>query len=218
MNRRRPVYFTVLFVLLGTANAPRSLAQKGEVGAGAGGSFYNSRTVSSSGQEASTGFKHGFAAGGWIGQNMYRYLSGEIHYLFEKNDLKLSSGGSDVTFGAQSHAIHYDILIHGAPIGAKVRPFVVVGGGVKGYRGTGTETVIQPLSQFALLTKTTDWKGLLTFGGGIKFVVGPNLFFRIELRDYLTQFPEKVITPAKGASIGGWIHNLVPAAGISFGF
>jgi hypothetical protein len=134
------------------------------------------------------------------------------------SDLKLSSSGTDVSFSGVSHAIHYDFLYHPAGKRSKVQPFVAAGGGVKIFRGTGKEQAYQPLSNFAYLTKTQDLRPLITAGGGIKYRISEHLVFRAEIRDYITPFPNKVITPAPGSKISGWLQDFVPLFGLSFTF
>jgi hypothetical protein len=34
----------------------------------------------------------------------------------------------------------------------------------------------------------------------------------------MTPFPKEVITPNLNSSVSGWLHNLVPMAGISYTF
>jgi hypothetical protein len=53
---------------------------------------------------------------------------------------------------------------------------------------------------------------------GIKFELSPHLQFRVELHDYLTPFPKKVIAPAQGATVGGWLQDIVPMAGLAYTF
>lgn len=203
--------------LLTIAVSP-AVAQKGEVGAGGGGSIYLNNKVTGLSGTADAGHQQGFAAAGWIGHNSSNYVGGEIGYMFQKNDLKVSSGGTKVTFRGQSHAVHYDILIYGSPRGSAVRPYALVGGGVKGYYGTGRETAFQPLSNFAILTKTHEWRPLLVGGGGVKVAMGSSASLRVEFRDYITPFPKEVIAPGPGAKISGWVHNFVPLVGFSFTF
>ncbi len=207
-------------VLLGLASlcAPALIAQKFEVGGGGGGPLYLSRPVRTPTVSANTGFDNGFAFGGWVGHDTTDRIGGEIHYLHGRNDLKLSSGGTKINFSGLSHALHYDVLVYGAPRGAKIRPFVAVGGGIKGYYGTGKESAFQPLSNLALLTRTRQWQGLATFGGGVKVAVGRHSSLRFEVLDYLTPFPKDVIAPAPGAKLGGWLHNFVPVVGLSATF
>lgn len=194
------------------------VAQKWEVGGVGGGSFYTSSDVTRSTGKADAKFAPGFAAGVLIGQDMGRYWGGDIRYTYQRNNAELSGAGGKASFGAESHAIHYDALLHFASAGARTRPFLSVGAGVKFYRGTGTETITQALSEYALLTKTTDLRPVVTFGAGIKVRVGARSNLRIEVKDYFSPVPEKLIQPNRGAEVSGWIHNFVPMIAISYVF
>jgi hypothetical protein len=196
--------------------APMVFAQKWEIGGGGGASFYTGKDIAGR-NNAAGNFKPrgGFALTGVIGNNMYDYVGGEFRYTWQKNDLSLESGGTNVKFGARSSAFHYDVLIHTASVRQKVRPFVAVGAGVKLYEGTGREVVAQPLSNLAFLTKTRELKPLITFGGGVKVQVSEKMLFRAEVKDYFSQVPTKVAAPAPGASLGGWFHNFVFLVGVS---
>lgn len=195
-----------------------ALAQKYEFNIAGGGSFYQSKTVTNPKGAANAGFSSGYAVSAAIGQNMYKHVGGEFRYTYLQNDLKLTGGGLSAAFGAQAHALHYDLLVHSTATGSKVRPYLAAGGGIKIYRGTGTEVVNQPLGNIALLTKTQDLQGLISVGGGVKFALSEKLMFRIDVHDYITPFPKKVITPNVNSSVSGWLNNIVPTAGIVFTF
>jgi hypothetical protein len=207
--------------LLFSAFAPLAYSQvemPWEVGVQGGYSWHSSKSITSGGSSAKAGINEGIAVSGHLGQNMYRLVSGEIRYTFQYHDLELAAGGTKVGFAAQSHAVHYDFLIHTAPLSAKIRPFVALGGGIRYFRGTGNEAPYQPLSQYAILTKTNEWLGMGSVGGGAKWRIGERVIFRAEVRYYITQFPDQVITPSSGAGLKGWLHNFVPMAGISYRF
>src|SRR5438874_2605288 len=125
---------------------PAVFGQKWEIGGGVGGSFYTSQDYKNALASAKAGLSDGLLASFWLGNNSGRLLGGEFRYDYEKTDLKLSSGATNVSFGADTHAFHYDFLLHFAPSDSRVRPFVAAGGGVKFYRGTGKEAAFQPLS------------------------------------------------------------------------
>ena len=128
------------FLIPGAANGQTfQSGGKYEFGVGGAFSYYTSQEIRSSRGNANVGLKPGFGASAWMGHNMYRKISGELHYDFGKNDLKMDSSAGNVSFGAHSHALHYDLLFHTADTGAKVRPYFLVGGGAKLYRGTGRE-------------------------------------------------------------------------------
>lgn len=192
-----------------------ALAQRWEFGAGAAGTFYTSKDVTAGSLKANAGFKSGWGASAWLGNDMHPFIGGEIRYMYQKNDLKLESGNTNYAFGGRSQTIHYDFLIHAAPRGSKIRPFIAAGAGFRGYEGTGREVAVQPLNNFAFLTKTTEWVPVVSLGAGIKFMPSKRLAFRGEFRDYLSPVPNNVITAAPGAKLDGWFHNFVALFGVS---
>lgn len=206
---------TGLILAIGLVASIPGLAQRWEFGAGAAGTFYASKEVTAGSAKATAGFANGWGASAWLGNDMHKYFGGEMRYMFQQNDLRLESGGRTYSFGGRSQTIHYDFLIHGAPRGSKIRPFVAIGGGIRGYEGTGREVAVQPLNNFAFLTKTTQWVPVISVGGGIKFMATKRIAFRGEFRDYISPIPDKVITAAPGAKLNGWFHNFVALAGVS---
>ena len=210
--------FLLTSVLVLFAGVTGAYAQRGEVGVAVGGSLYRNQTLTNNGQTVDAGLSNGVAASAFIGQNMYRFVGGEIRYTYERNDYKLSGNGANVGFSGDAHAIHYDLLIHFTPRTSRVRPFVLGGAGVKYYRGTGAEAVSQPLSRFALLTRENDMKPVVTFGAGLKIAVTNHINLRAEFRDYLTPFPQKIVTPNVNTSGTSLLHNYVPNVGLSYSF
>ncbi len=210
MTLARIVLPVVLF-----AAASAALAQSWEVGAAGGYGFYTKKSVTAGSATGEVGFENGFAASGWLGNDMHRYIGGEFRYTYRKGDLFVSSGGTKATFAGEAHAIHYDFLIHAAPRGARVRPFAAIGAGIKVYRGTGKTEVFQPLSNLALLSPVTETKGMASVGGGVKFHLTDSIVFRVEVRDYITPIPKQVIAPSVGAKFSGIIHDIVPTFGIA---
>ena len=203
------MFFTLL------ATAPAALAQRWELGLAGGGSFFTKQTFKNPAGNADAGFSNGIAVSGWLGNNTSNLIGGELRYDYERSDLKLSSGGTNVSFGGQTNAVHYDFLLHFAPSEAHVRPFIAGGAGVKVYSGTGTEQAFQPLSNIALLTRTSQVEPMVSVGGGVKFSLAKSTLLRVEVHDYLTPFPKNVIAPAQGSKIGGWLSDFVVSAGFS---
>jgi opacity protein-like surface antigen len=210
--------FLITSCLVLFAGVTGAYAQRGEVGVAVGGSLYRNQTLTNNGQTAQTGLSNGLSGSAWIGQNMYRYVGGEIRYTYERNDFKLSNGGSSVGFTGDAHVVHYDLLVHFTPRNSRVRPFVLGGGGVKLYRGTGAEAVSQPLSRFALLTHENEMKAVISAGAGVKVAVTKHVTLRAEFRDYITPFPQKIVTPNVNTSGTSLLHNFVPSVGLSYGF
>jgi hypothetical protein len=194
---------------------PGVYAQRWEFGGGGGGSFYNSQTISGPRGSADAGFNGGFAGTAYLGQAGNRF-GGEVRYTYLKNDMKLTGSGTNFTFSGQSQAIHYDFLVYMTKSGAKARPYFSVGGGVKGYQGTGPDMAVQPVGSIAVLTRTTQWKPMVTFGGGVRFQVGEHVVLRTDLKVYTTQVPEDVITPVNGSKVSGWYFNFVPLVSLAY--
>jgi hypothetical protein len=200
------------------AIAAGAAAQTWEAGVlGGYGVYVNNPKFTSPFGSAKAGLGRGPVAGAFLIQNLYRYVSGEIRYAYQRGSLTLSSGSRRAKFSGDSHAIHYDWLIHTVPREAKVRPFFVAGAGFKLYRGTGVEKVVQPLEEVALLTRTSEWKPLVSAGAGVMWTVAPWARVRLEFRDYMTPFPQRVIEPVAGGS-PGWVHDLTPTVSFSVRF
>jgi hypothetical protein len=210
-------FLSITSVIL-LALAPAALAQKWEVGVAGGGSFYTSQTFKNAVTNADAGLSNGLVASAWLGNNSGGTLSGELRYDYEHTNLKLSSGGTNVNFGAMTNAIHYDFVLHFAPSESHIRPFLAAGAGVKLFSGTGKEQESQPLSNVALLTKTSEMKPLVSVGGGVKVSLTPGVQLRLEAHDFLSPFPKSVIAPAQGSTVGGWLQDFVVMAGLSFTF
>lgn len=222
MNVIRILVFTVsLFTSLALAQRPSAYGPgQYEFGVAAGYSFYNSQTITNSrtNSSVSAGLAGGSDGAFWVGHNMYNRVSGELRYDFGWNSLKLSSGGTKVNFGAQSHAVHYDFLLYTKGGRAKVRPYLVGGAGIKVFDGRGTERSFQPLGDVAVLTRTRDLRPLASFGGGVRIQSNQRTTLRIEVRDHLTPFPDQVITPITEGSAPSWLHNFVVLFGASWAF
>lgn len=164
---------------------------------------------------ANTGFAPGYAWGAWTGHNPHSVVGGEVRYVFRRGDLRVESGAQKATMRGHAHIVHYDVVFHTARRGAPVRPFFAVGGGAKAFRGTGLERAVQPLSQFVLLTRTHQTLPVLSLGAGVKIRVAPRVSFRLEARDYVSPAPDRLLTPAPGAEIRGWLHDVVPMVGLT---
>jgi len=195
---------------------PAALAQRWEFGGGVGGGFYTPKDITSPEGTASAKIQTNIAGSAWAANSKGRW-GGELRYDYQRGDLALSQNSTQAVFGGDSHAMHYDFLLQSTSTEARVRPFVSFGGGIKIYRGTGEETVTQPLSGIALLTKTRDMQPMVSIGAGFKLALSPRVQLRVELRDALTPFPKQVISPAANGSVGaGWVNDFVPMVGVVF--
>jgi len=202
------------FYLLLTIGAVH--AQNREIGVLGGGAFLPGVPVQGAAASVSAGFQPGPAVGALFGQDLYSHLSGEIRYLFELRNLRLTSGGASASFSGHAHVLQYELQYHLRPHSEHLRPYLAAGGGMKLFQGSGSEAAYQPLMQYAYLTHTQELKPLLTVGGGVKFYLARRMILHFDLRDQITGFPAKVIAPAPGMAIKGWLHDIVPAVGLSW--
>lgn len=191
------------------ATATLASAQQWEVGAIVGYGYSPSLTVKNATSSASTGMKTGVTVGVYGSEDLYRYFSGEANYLYRAGDLKLEGSGKSVSFGAHTHIITGDFLGHFRPRGARIRPYISVGGGIEVMQGTGQESATQPLGNLAALTATREVLPVGEVGAGVKIQLSPRLRLRVQVRDYISQSPNDVIAPAPGATLSGLRHDVI---------
>lgn len=194
------------------------MSQNWEVGADGGYGVFRQASVSNGSTSGSAGFDSGAAFGAVLGNQIHSIVGGEARYTYRMDDMIVSSGSTKATATAQSHAIHYDVLVHATRPNAPVRPFLAAGAGVKLYRGTGAEPPFQPLSNLVVLTHTHEAQPMISVGGGIKFALGRRALFRLDFRDYATPVPSSLLATPPNSKISGWIHDLVFLAGVSYVF
>ena len=208
----------VVSILLLAAASVCCFAQQWEFGGLGGAGFLNNVNVSSPAGSATTGFQTGLAAGAFFGQNLYAHISGELHYEYFQSGLHIKSGGQEATFSGNAHALHYDVILHTNKKGSRTQLFVAVGGGMKIFRGTGTEEAYQPLYQYGDLTKPQQLKPRADVGAGVRFTLARNVYLRTEFRDFISPFPTQVIAPAPGAKFGSILQDFVPMVALSYEF
>jgi hypothetical protein len=195
-----------------------AFAQGFELGAVGGFSYAPSLGVTEGSASASAGIGHGGVVGAYGGEDKYRYIGGELRYLYGFGNLQASSNNTSVTFSRRTNTVTFDILGYLRPAESRVRPFLTLGGGVEVLSGTGAESAAQPLGNFVALTHTRETLGVADVGVGLKISLSKNVRLRLEAHDYVSPFPDKVIAPAPGASVGGWMNNIVGAVSIAWTF
>src|SRR5690349_17703260 len=203
------------FLILMTPLACLLPGQTWEVGGAGGYGASRDLSVAAGSANGSAGLSPGFAFGALLGNQISRRIGGEVRYTYRSNDLRVSSGSTKATAGAESHAIHYDVLIHAASGEAPVRPFLAAGAGVRLYRGTGSEPSFQPLGNLVVLTHTNEAQPLISIGGGVKFSIARHAILRLDFRDYATPLPTSLLAAPPNSKIRGWVHDFVFLIGIS---
>ena len=216
-GRRRWALPAATWLLM--AGAADALAQRWELGIGAGGGIYTTQSVTNvRGQSAEAGVAPGPVITAHLGQMTRGLFGGEVRYSFQRGAYRLRQAGLEARLSGHSHAIEYDVLLHFAGPAARLRPYLLAGAGAKYFEGTGRETSVQPLTNFAFLTRTSEWQPLVAVAGGLKISLSRHIELRLEARDTLTPVPKNVITPARGATLGGWLHDLALLGTVAFRF
>jgi len=192
-----------------------SIAQDTEIGGAAGFGAYHDATITNPEGSARAGFGPRFALSGVVGHNLGEHLGVEARYTYQDGDLELRSQGLEANLDGDAQAVLGEVLLYANRKESRLRLFGAAGFGVKIYQGSQLITGPRPLSDFASLQQASQARALLTVGGGIKYAISRRWLLRLDLRDYITPFPTGVITPAPGASLHGWLHDIVPTLGIS---
>ncbi len=194
------------------------IGQSWSLGIAGGGGWYHDVIVKNAAESASAGFEPNVAASAVLTQDTAEYFGGELRYTFRGGDSRLRASSSEANMDAFSHAVHYEFLAYFTPRHSRIRPYAAGGAGIKYYDATGREDPAQPLSNFALLTRSHEVEPLISFGGGIKVALAERWLVRFDVRDYATPFPEKLFAPAPGARIDGWLHDIVALVGVDWVF
>ncbi len=204
------------FAVLLTCAAGSAFAQGWEFGAVGGYSFLNNVSVTGTAGNATAGFAPGFVAGAFAGENITHHLSGEIRYEYMRSDLRLSAAGQSAQFSGFAQAIHYDLLFHLIRGESRVQAFASVGGGAKIFDATGTAQAFQPLSQFGYFTNTRSVKPMGTVAAGVDLRIAPKLALRLEVRDFMSAFPEAVVAPPPGVKYGNLLNDITPMVSLVY--
>jgi hypothetical protein len=198
--------------------ASACFAQHYEVGGAIGYGFYRNGTIFGPGVSAEAGVRNRFAAGWVIGEDLYQHISGEVRYLYHDGHPFLETPAVKTDIQGQSHAFHYDLLLHARGREARLRPFFAAGVGVKGYIIAGPAPRPQPLPAIGSLLAHDQWMLLVTVGGGVKYRLRNNLVIRGDFRDYMTGFPRSQIAPALNNTARGIFQQFTPMFGVGYSF
>jgi hypothetical protein len=187
-----------------------------EVGAIGGFGFARDYTLTNSAGSAKAGFSNGLTLGAYFGGDTGDRWGGEVRYLYRFSDPRLSGPGGTANFDGRTHIVTGNILAYFAPRASKVRPFITFGGGVKDIKGTGVESAAQPVGRYAALTNTNELLATADVGAGVKFSLSKSVKIRIEVHDYMSKRPNKVIAPAPGVTPSGFLNDILGTASIGY--
>jgi hypothetical protein len=175
-------------------------AQEYEIGGFYGYGWYNSGTIFSSAGTARAGILNRFAAGAYLDDNRWSYVSGELRYVYQDGHPYLKYNGMRADIQGQSHTITYDLLFHGNNEERRFRPFAAIGAGAKGFLIAGPEPFPQPFPGVATLNGNNQWKFVTDVGGGVKYRLNKYFLLRGDFRDYITTFPSRELTRREACS------------------
>ena len=126
---------------------------------------------------------NGVRIGARMGFNTRRFIGHEASYAYQHSRLDVLASGPETTEAAdlgaiRAHHFYYNALLHAAPTGFPVRPFVTGGGGFSSFFLPG-------ISSFS---GGGDTKFGYNYGGGVKL----NFFqygIRFDVRNHVTGKP-----------------------------
>src|ERR1035437_5433746 len=204
--------------LAGLLTAGACLAQNWVIGGGLGYGAYRNGAITSSAGSADAGIRNHAIVTGVVTEDLFDHFSGEFRYVYHGGDTFLSSGPAAGGVKAQSHAILYDALFHLKPRTERIRPFVAGGVGAKYYDTTGNVPNPQPVPRIASLTSQSQWKPLFDLGAGVKVRIADRVVVSGEFRDCITVFPDRLFSPASGATRHGMLHQFTPMFSVGYSF
>jgi hypothetical protein len=167
MNYITAILFTALIVI-----APASFVQNWEVGGMFGGGFTTGLTVTNPSVTQPRGFRTAFHG---------RRSGPDPKLTLERRAPPTQSTTAISASPAQAHplltpSIHYDILVSKRSHRTRIRPFVLL------EACAIFEALARKLptsrSAVALLTKTNQWKPVVTLGSGIKYCLSRRVLLR----------------------------------------
>lgn len=193
-------------------------AQRWELGGVAGYGFYRNGTVTSGPGSETAGIVDRFTAGGLLCEDLFQHFSGEVRYLYGDGHPFLSMPGYRADMNGRTHTLTYDALLQVFDRDHRLRPYAALGIGGKGYEATGPAPSLHSAPQIGTLVHTTQWTVVGDFGGGIKYRLHKNAVFRVEVRDYISPLPDRLIVALGNGKTAGLLHQITPLAGLSYSF
>ena len=198
--------------------ASTCFAQTYELGGTLGYGVYRNGSVSSPDGRVTTGVGNRLTAGVVVTENMYEHLSGELRYMYQGGGPFVSAVGQKVSISGQSHSVHYDLLFHVKKRDSRWRPYGAAGFGIKYFRTTGPEPLVQPFPTIVTFVNANEVRWLLSVGFGLSYRVNRHMVVRGDFRDYVSPFPHKLFVHVPGGANHGTFQQFTPMIGASYSF
>jgi hypothetical protein len=190
--------------------------QRWEIGGLGGYGWYHDATITNQGGSASVGIAPKGSIGAVFGEDMYKYIGGEVRWMYILGQPQVRANGIELARPGFSNVVHYDLLVHVAPQEAKLRPFVAVGGGVRVYSVSRRD--LDRNTPFGYPRSRNDAQALISAGAGVKYLVAHGLQLRLDFRTYMTPVPGDIFRLPGSSITHGWLYNFVPSVGVGYVF
>jgi hypothetical protein len=196
--------------------ASSCFAQRWEIGGLGAYGWYHDASITNQEGSASVGISPKGGIGAVFGENLYKYIGGEVRWMYIFGQPQVKANGIEVARPGFSNLVHYDLLVHIAPQETKVRPFVAVGGGVRIYSVSRWD--LDQNTPFGYTRSRNDAQALISAGAGVKYAVAHGLQLRLDFRTYITPLPTDIFRLPGRVVTHGWLYNFVPSVGVGYLF
>ncbi len=174
-------------------------------------------------REVGLDFDSGYLLGVRIGENLTPRFGAELEYTFANQPLLFVNLSPSIPLLELSHKVHkvaYSVLVYPMQRQGRYIPFASIGIGASYFR-VSNDSVDNALRQGVDLKNR--WKFALSYGGGVKFPMGPEWGLRVDVRDQVTgasDYGLPATAPLLGAGLRpkGVLHDWQLSVGLLYTF
>jgi len=168
-------------------------------------------------------FDSGYLLGFRIGENLTPRFGAELEYTFANQPLLFVNLSPSIPLLELSHKVHtvaYSVLVYPMHRQGPYIPFASIGIGASFFR-LSNDSVDNALLQGVDLKNR--WKFAFSYGGGVKFPMGPEWGLRVDVRDHVTGVSDYGLpstAPLLGAGLrpNGFLHDWQVSVGLLYSF
>jgi len=168
-------------------------------------------------------FDSDWVAGVRIAENLTPIFGGELEYAVANQPLLFVNLSPSIPLLELSHQVHkfaYSLLVYPMKRQGRYIPFASIGIGASFFR-VSSDSIDDALLQGVDLKNR--WKLAFSYGGGVKFPMGPSWGFRVDVRDHVTgvsdyRLPSPAPPLGPGLRPNGVFHNWQVTGGLLYTF